>query len=446
MPNKPGRIVSAAIRSRLGKNSFLSNLSYTSGKSLIGNLIQLAFAPIIVRLYSPESYGHFGYIISIVSLLLPLAALQYDKAVFMTRSKEELEELSNLLFALPVLFGSVILIALLTTKDQLLASSNMTGLGYWILTIPPLLILSSWASTSQHLLAANYKYKQGFLIGLIPTITGKSVAIGFANLVSGIFSGLLVAEVITKLGIILINLKVILRKSLPLSQLTNSNYTDTLKIAKKYSNFPKIELPSMTINVLSKQIPLIWIPKAFGTASFGHYALAISLLEVPMRLLGYSLTGVFFQRAVSAFRTGGVQSVRSVTIRSVLFLFVSSALPLLIIGAWGYELFTWVFGPEWAVSGAIAQRLCIAYAVRIVVEPIGAVWRVLGEQRRYLIFNTAFLIMRATAMIVGLHLKVDLLVAVTMYAMAEALGYLAMGAAVARRLWPAISDPQPSDQ
>lgn len=430
------------IRFKLRKNTFLSDLSYTSGKNLIGTLIQIVAAPIIVRLYSPESYGTFGFVLSTTSLLLPLAALQYERAVYMTRSKEELDDLSRLLFLLPVILGVFVFIVLFILKDQLLATSNMTSLGYWILTTPLLMILTSWANTSQYLLAANYKYKQGFLTGIFPVITGKTIAIGHAKLISGIFSGLLLAELITKILTIWINLKVILKKQFSIHTILEINFKKLKQISQRYSNFPKIELPSMMINVISKQIPLFWIPKYFGTASFGHYALAVSLMESPMRLLGYSLSGVYFQRAVTAYRTGGIGSVRSVTLRSVAFLIATSFIPILIIGLFSYELFALIFGQDWALSGAIAQRLCIAYTVRIVVEPIGAVWRVLGEQKKYLIFNSLFLAMRATVMAVGIHLNVDLIAAVTMYAMAEALGYLAMGAAIAYRLWPRESASQ----
>ncbi|MEZ4756998.1 MAG: oligosaccharide flippase family protein [Flavobacteriales bacterium] len=421
-------------RPSVSSGSFASNIGFTAGKSLIGIIAQLVFTPIIVSLYSPEAYGSFGFIMSLTSIILPLSTLQYDKAIYMAKDRIEIEELSKILHLTPVFMSVFLTISYFLIADFIPDGSSIRSLGYGILLTPLLIILTSWAQTSQHLMAVNYRYKDGFLFGSASMIGSKLVSIAYAVLFGGWFGGLALSEVFNRLGQLVVNNSIILKRPI-FPSLAGVRSSALRATALKYISFPKFDLPAVLLAALSKQVPLFWIPRSFGLASFGHYVLAVSLLEVPMRLLGYSLSSVFFQRAVKAYASGGIGQLRQITLKTIVLLSGAGFIPLVLIGLFAQELFVLFFGETWSVSGAIAQRLCIAYSVRMVVEPIGAVLRVLGEQKKFLVFNTAFLFMRIGAMAVGMLTGVDLITAVTFYALAEAAGYLLLGGSIVLRLF-----------
>lgn len=427
----PGWIKRPSVTS----GSFASNLGFTAGRSLVGILAQLVFTPIIVSLYSPEAYGAFGFILSLTALIIPISTLQYDKAIYMAEDKSEVDNIASIMNIIPVIISIFIIISFFSLKGLIPASSTIHSLGYGLLIMPVLIVLTSWAQTSQHLMAVNYRYKDGFLFGSASLIGSKLVSIIYALLFGGWFGGLALAELFNRMGQLVVNNSIILKRPI-LPSLKIRHFRALRATSIKYISFPKFELPAVLLAALSKQVPLFWIPRSFGLASYGHYVLAVSLLEVPMRLLGYSLSSVFFQRAVKAHASGGVGQLRQITIKTALLLSGSGFLPLLLIGLFAQELFILVFGETWSTSGEIAQRLCIAYSIRMVVEPIGAVLRVLGEQKKYLVFNSAFLFMRLGAMAVGMLTGADLLTAVTLYALSEAVGYVILGGAIALRLMP----------
>jgi O-antigen/teichoic acid export membrane protein len=396
-------------------------------------LAQLVFTPIIVKLYDPVAYGSFGFILSLSTLLLSLFTLQYDRALFLAREEQDVAGLRAASNAIPFYFSMIVLLVLLVAQDRILELVGADDLGNGIFLLPLLVVFGAWSQTSQRMVAVRYRYREGFLYGSAMVVGSKLMAILYGVLVGSHFVGLALAELFNRVVQQVINYRIVL-KEVVLFRISDLLLGKHRSVLVKYIGFPKYELPAVAVAAVSNQIPIFWIPKMFGLAMFGQYSLALSLLEMPMRLFGYSLSGIFYQKAARTYQEQGGRALASITHRMMISITAISAAPLLVIALFAEPVFSWVFGETWVMAGAMSSRLCIVYFFRLLIEPVSSVLRVIGEQRNYFLFHGNFLILRLSAVAYAVFAGYDVLDAITVFAVANALGHASLAAYILLRL------------
>lgn len=424
----PHRLLGMPIPS-LRKGSFAWNLSFASGKSVVTILAQLVFTPIIVKLYAPEDYGAFGFLMATSTMLLQLATLQYDKALFLAREERDIGSLRALSNLLPLLFAIVITVVLLFFRDPLLELGRVQHIGNGIFLVPLLMVVGAWSQTSQRMVQVRYRYKEGFLYGSTMVVGAKLLAIAHGVWLGGHYLGLAIAELFNRVMQQVVNDRLIL-KDLRERWDQHRNLAALRAAMRRHIGFPKYELPSVVLGTISSQLPLFWIPRAHGLGELGQYALASSLLEMPMRLFGYSLSGTFYQKAAVTYREQGGRALARITYRMMAAVGAAAVLPLLVIALAAEPLFAWLFGPEWAMAGKLSAYLSMFYFARLLVEPISSVLRVIGRQRSYLRLHATTLVVRAAAIAVAMHNEYGLADGILLYAAASASIYVAMAAEI----------------
>lgn len=433
---RPARTRFGRIRNLLpavSEGSFAWNSLFTSARSLVMILAQLIFTPIIVKLYDPEAYGSFGLVFSMSALLLTVFTLQYDRAILLPSNEADVRGLQAVSNALPFYFSLLTLLVLLVAKDPLLALFNAQGVGNGVYLIPLLTVLGAWSQTSQKMVQVRYRYKEGFIYGSAIVIGAKLTTIAYGFFIGGQFIGLALAEFFNRIAYQIINYRLILGRE-PLLRLDDLRLKKHLAVMRKYASFPRYDLPAVALNALSNQLPIFWIPRFFGLAQLGQYTLAMGLLEMPMRLFGYSLSNTFYQKAARTYERQGSAALVAITQRMMLGIGAASLIPLIIIGLYAEPVFIWIFGERWALSGALSSALAIYYFARLAVEPVVPVLRVLKAQRGYFRFQAGLFVLRLGTLAVAMAAELDLLRSISLYAVSNALGYGALATYILIRL------------
>ena len=92
------------------KSKFISALLVVSGGSVIAQILNFAFQPIISRLYSVEEFGEYAVYASILTIASVVVSLAYDQAIVSAKDNDEAQQLmfgtvsaSTLMLKLPVL-------------------------------------------------------------------------------------------------------------------------------------------------------------------------------------------------------------------------------------------------------------------------------------------------------------------------------------------------------
>lgn len=415
------------------EGSFAWNLSFNSGTNLIYLVAQFIFTPLIVKLYSPEAYGASGAIFALSALFLSFATLQYDKAMFLPKDMAEVRQLRNISVAIPVYFAVAFTLVLLFWRDGVLRLASIEAVGNGIYLVPLLLVVTVWAQATQRMGAVHYRYKQNFIYNSSIVVGSKLVALGYGLFINNQYLGLTLSELFNKLALQILSAKLILKEKL-FADIDLFHPKRMLPVMRKYIGFPKFELPATGLAALANQVPLFWIPRFFSLAEFGQYSLAISLLEMPMRLIGYSISGTYYQKAAATYHERGAVAVANITYRMMALTALVSVVPLLVIVFTAEPLFSWFFGAEWAFAGTLTASMSVFYFARLIAEPVSSVLRVINEQRSYVWLHGLFLVLRAAVVGFAIFMKFDLQVAMWWYASVNALGYGFQAAFIIARL------------
>jgi len=415
------------------EGSFAWNLSFTSGRSLVTILAQVALTPVIVRLYDPEAYGSFGVVLSLTALLLPVVTLKYEKAILLARQEEDLLGVRAVSNALAFFFSLLVLVLLLVARGPLLGAIGAEGLGNAVFLVPLLVLLSAWAQNSQLMVAARNRYKEGFLYGSGTVVVSKLAAIAYGVFVGNHFLGLVLTEMLNRSLNSLVNVRFILGERRLLKP-DHFRIRPHWRVLRKYVAFPKYELPANVVRTFSGQIPVFWIPASFGLAAFGQLALSLSLLEMPMRLFGYSISNTFYQKAAVVHERDGRAALASITFRTMAAVALASFVPLLLLGLFATPVFVFFLGEAWAVAGSLSSVLAVFYFARLVVEPVSTVLRVIGEQRALLRFQLVLLLFRLAAWGGAAAAGYGLVGSIALYSAASTVAYILLTAHVVRSL------------
>ncbi len=166
----------------------------------------------------------------------------------------------------------------------------------------------------------------------------------------------------------------------------------------RYWKFPLFGSWGALLNAVSFNAPVFLLSAFFSPAIVGYYALANRIVNLPLRLIGQSISQVFLERAASARSEGSLsQIVEKITyymIRLELF-------PILVLAVTGGDIFRVVFGSEWQEAGSYLQILSLLLLARFVASPLGMLFTVLEKQESELLLNLLFLGARVGSLIVG---------------------------------------------
>src|SRR5690625_1179760 len=90
------------------RNRFLRSVAYVGGGAAAAQLITVAFAPIITRLYGPEAFGVLALFTSLVAILTPVTSLAYVHAIALPSDDEDAIALLGLSFWIALTFGVIV--------------------------------------------------------------------------------------------------------------------------------------------------------------------------------------------------------------------------------------------------------------------------------------------------------------------------------------------------
>ena len=153
----------------------------------------------------------------------------------------------------------------------------------------------------------------------------------------------------------------------------------------------------------------------------GAYALASSMLEIFNRLVPYTISTVFLQKAVE-LKNISHQHLSERTYRLFLYmlllsLFIFSGFALL-----GDIVFPWVFGNEWETAGIFTTMLAFSYTFNFVAVALTEVYKVSGRQKLLLSISIYMAIIKVISLVIIFFLQANVNTALFIYAVASALG------------------------
>lgn len=363
----------------------------------IAQIVTILAYPLITRIYGPDTFGLLAIFTSITSIIGVIACMRYELAIMLPESDEEAANIFGLCVIFVIIVSVISIIPLILFQQTLLQFLKAPQLSAFLWLIPTTIFISGIFLTLNYW---NTRTKQFYRLSIARVLssfssTGCQLGMGFLGYASG---GALIGACV--LGQIVATLALgiqIMREHLSFFYLTISR-EGMKNVLKRYSNFPKYDVWSALLNVISWQIPIFLLSFFFSTTIVGYYSLGMTMIQFPMSFIGGAIAQVFYQRAAEAKNEGSLAPLVENVFRVLL---VIGLFPILILTIIGQDIFSVVFGQVWAEAGVYTQILSIWGLVWFISSPLSMLYVVLEKQEFGLKFNIVNFFTRLASLVIG---------------------------------------------
>ena len=377
--------------------SFASNVLTLVTGTTIAQIITILASPIITRLYGPEAFGLVALFMSITSIIGVISCFRYELAIMLPETDEEAANVFGLCMIIVVLISVASIPVVFLIQEPLIVFLKAPQLGSFFWLIPPTLLFSGtflglnyWNTRTKHF----HRLSVARVVSACAT-TGTQLGFGFAGLAT---SGVLIwANVLghivstLTLGIQILKYHVSFFRE-------NISREGIKQALQRYSNFPKYDIWSALLNSISWQIPIFLLASFFSTTVVGYYSLGMMVIQFPMSFIGGAIAQVFYQRAAEAKNSGVLRPLVEDIFKILVILGLFPMIVLLLIGK---DLFTVVFGSQWAISGIYVEILSIWAFVWFISSPLSTIVSVLEKQSWGLFLNLLIFSTRVISLVIG---------------------------------------------
>jgi O-antigen/teichoic acid export membrane protein len=400
--------------------SVFRNMAKLATGTGLAKLIGFITAPIITRIYLPEHFGMLSVFVALAALLVPFGTLRYSMAIPLPRHDGAAINLAVLsvilLFCFSVfaffffwLFSPVVLGVL--SMEQLLP--------YWWLL--PMVI----AGAGMYELLTNWAIRERAFKSLAKTqvwqqVLGASVKIGL-GLLGFKPVGLLIGQIFSEAGGVVSLLRSFFKKF-------SANIRHVSKkrmqfFIRRYFDFPKFRLPSQFLLVIAIKAPLLYFAWQFGADTTGQLGLALTILALPINLLGQT-TGKAYYGEIASIGRKNPDRIYNLTKSIIKRLFIVSILPFLALFLFGPSLFQFVFGDIWSEAGTYASILAVYLLSQFIASPLVNVFNVFEKQKMYLTLNSVRIVILFIIFILSYTLELSPSHTIIIYSLVLTLYYL----------------------
>lgn len=405
------------------KDSFARNaFTVFSGNSVV-LLSQLLLTPLIARVYGPEAYGIYGLYLALVQNLSSFADLGYSNAYVLPKEDERFMHLFRTNF---LLLGAMVLfaVAMAVFSDQVYTwVPDWKPLGGFIYFLPISLFAYSLAVFFTQWFTRMRAFKTSVFIGSATTVTLRLFNLGFGVLGKGGSHGLIIGDVVVN-GLAVIAYWVAMTRH-GIKQLFRGWSWKAMKgTALEYRRYPLLTFPERWVTLLGMQIPVFLLIE--DPAIVGQFALSSSLLLIPLRLLGYSFSTVFIQKAAETVDSDPEllgRIIKGLNNR----LFWVGLVPFTCMVFFSDEVFRFVLGDAWHDAGVITAYMGLFFFFRLISEPMVTLFYAQRREHLLLIFQSILTIARFAVMLPLMHWGMGAGAAILGFSIVSALAYVVLG-------------------
>ncbi len=351
------------------KNSeLLRNTSILVSGTAIAQLIPVLLQPLLRRYYSPDTFGAYSVYLSIIGILSIIASLKYDLAIVLPRKDKDAANILFLSVIISLVFSIVLLFIILIWHQSILIFLNLPVKFSLFLYLAPAGIffysfyqtINNWLTRTKSfmLISVNKFVRRGVegvsqiglkhLTGLYGIVIGDILG-HIANIISGIYQGK--------------------RRGLTTGLLSPVRIK---YVAKKYSEFPRFNVIPSFMSACSFLLPAVFLNKFYSAETAGYFDLSKLLLSIPLALISSSVSNVLLQSLSEKYREN--KSIRKDLIVMLGILSLIGAVEVVLIVFFGIEIFEFIFGDQWGLSGRISQILVWSYALNFIAASFSAVF------------------------------------------------------------------------
>jgi len=367
-------IVKSNFAKAVFESHFFRSIVALASSNALSQVIPLLVIPLLTRLYSPDDFGFIATLVSICSILSVFASGKFELAFVMAESEEERVRLFVLCFSLLTIFISVlsVITCSIFVYDYFFDLTFFLDKRY--LLVPLVVLLLGMSNILYNLMNCEKKFKDLALSSIVYSFVNNGVALAL-SFVSSI--GLIAGEMVGRISVILYLKRSFSDKEI-LTKPRCFAFRFNKDLIKKYKKIPLYTIPSESMDVYTKQVPVYLMSFLDLMTPLGFYALTDKVLNKPVSIIGRAVSVTFRIRAAEDFVS--YHSCRPILLKTFCLLIVLSVLPFTFLYIYAVEIFSWVFGEEWVTAGSYARILIPVFFMQFITSPLTYVFHIAGKQ------------------------------------------------------------------
>ncbi len=383
------------------------NLTQLASGTIVAQIVLALATPLLTRLFAPEAFGIAAIFSAAYALLIPIVTLKYDQAIILPKARKSAEALGSMVMTIATIGSAVVGLGVVGwvffLAERREVAFLLLPLALWLGTAYTL--MQQWSSR-----ASNYThYARSQVVGAVVNV---AICIGFAwawsaqpiFMVLGFTAGVGVALAYTIHGF----------NGWPYRSRT-VQARGFARQARAYGKFPLLVLPTALVTIIGANgIPFVLAPQ-YSLAEVGMFAVANRVLLVPGAIVGGALAETV--RAEFAARQRAREKVRPTFTRAVGWILGLAGAFFSAIYLLAPIAFSWVFGPQYAGSGTIAQALTLAAFSHFACAPFMYVFAILRRPAMGLFGQVLIALLPVGVLILSSLRSVPLIEALWMYSL-----------------------------
>lgn len=385
---------------RLLNSEFFRNLFTLVSATSLAQAIALAIYPVLSRIYDPAEHGMFALYMSIISITAIISTGKYELAVMIPRKNKEGFSLAYLSIFLALIFSFILLFFIFLFRKSIPVWLGNPGIGKWLYFIPLSTFLIAFFQSVNYLNNRKKQYKTIATGNVGQSLINSTVKLTTSTAISA-GGGLIAGAVCGQIGGALIYLRKLLLSDL--TTLKEIRFGDMKSAARKFSLFPRYNMPHYLTNNFSATLPIFIFSSWFSPVEVGLYSLAFMMINRPMNLVTTSLTQVFSQRIIEKHNHG--EKVRPDVNKLVSRLFLIAIIPFILVGIFGPEIYSFVFGDRWLEAGKFMRILLPWLFMVFLSSPLSFLPDLLSRQRKAMWIDIIKFFLRVLALVIGVKMN-----------------------------------------
>ena len=349
--------------------------------TLLAQVINVLVQPILTRVFPAEELGIYTYLISLATIVIPVASLKLDMLIVSEEDDNEAQYITDTCIIITLLISIIYVFVIMIGYHA--SDYNIFNKYGVIIYIVPFIVFSNGIRFLFISYLNRYKeYKKISAIAVIRETIRAIIQVGAGFTSLGVL-GLSLGYAISPIFGLNIQMKEYVNKIKIRSKLSLKKINEI--IFDKGKRQILFLVPAQFINSFSASIVTISITALFSAKILGYYSAGVRILDIPIIFITSNVSKVCYQRISE--NVANKKPVFKILISVISVLSIVSIVGFGILYVIAPKLAKFVFGTEYGNTGIYIRNLCIMYAVRLVATSFSGIYTVFKKQFFELVVN-----------------------------------------------------------
>lgn len=356
--------------------------------TVLAQSINIIVQPILTRIVSPESLGIYSYLISLATIIIPVASLKLDMLIVTEEDDDNAQYLTDTCIVISFLL-SFISLFIIGLFYNLKIDNPFNRYGPIVFMLPIIILTNGLRFL---FISYNNRYREYGLIAKVGVLREGSRA--FFQVIYGIISPTVFGQVLGYAIAPIFGFRVQTKNYfLKLSNRKFASFSTIKAMFIEGKNQILYLVPSQFINSFSASLITIYISSLYSPKDLGYYSAGTRILLIPIVFISANVSKVIYKEI------GDCVNNNRRTLNTLLKMIGGIS----IISVVGFALLYYIapgfsellFGKGYSVAGIYIRCLIVMYATRLISTSFSGLYTVFGKQQFELLLNV-MIIMLAT--------------------------------------------------